>query len=794
MKEANLADKLPWRQFIGDRGIIDLRGDGIMACWAMSGPSPETNDDLMIQSAANQFGRAALSHLGTGDCIWAMFHRRPAPKPAKRNIALRAAQLVNREMEMGYDRAEHWITDSRLYLAHFYGTMVKTAFEAWLMSAKGGQGDQEVLRQRALERFAAFRDSAAGAITLNPMGNEWAFNGLVHAVTYHESAFALPEPTIRLNDVIACERWHGGTRPYVNGFHLRPVSILAYPSKTVPQMLAVLLRKPGHMTVCVRYICRDPYDTQKDLEKEKVHWKRTFIESFKKIWRRYFHPENSDGDRDTIEQLANIDEAARISLQGLGFGRLTVTAIICDPDEAVADERAQELRRECAGMGMMARIEDHNAPKAIQGTWPGLWTENKRQILVNGMNLAEMVLPATYWEGLPHIESEFYEAGTPTTLPLGGGGDRPPFAWPIAVDQVKSQLVIGPTGKGKSVLLALRACTDLNIPNGRVHIIDVGHSSYIFTKLMGGEYHDVGANDGLPLCPLAMLDQDGGEQWLGGWFERMFAKQPGEYGIGHFELDEDVREDFSRALRQLHTDGRRSLSALREIIRGDGKGPRSRIRRILNEYIRDYGHIFGAEQSFKTDSRLITYDVQNLRGLPDHVGLPAMELLLQFIFSSLDGSPTTIHVDEFWHMADSQWLGNAIRTFRRRNAGFIGYTQSTSEIAASPHRNLFLESCPVITFLPNPRASSFPESYTAFGLNAHEISAITNAPSHSYFVTSERGSRLIRIELGPIAKAILGSTGWPLVRQFREAHHNLDSWLAERVGDWYLGQPDIAAG
>ena len=61
--------------------------------------------------------------------------------------------------------------------------------------------------------------------------------------------------------------------------------------------------------------------------------------------------------------------------------------------------------------------------------------------------------------------------------------------------------------------------------------------------------------------------------------------------------------------------------------------------------------------------------------------------------------------------ADQQRLFGAkieewLRTLRKKNAAVVLATQSLSEIANSPHRDVILESCPTKLYLPNPEATN----------------------------------------------------------------------------------------
>ena len=79
---------------------------------------------------------------------------------------------------------------------------------------------------------------------------------------------------MRLNELIACERFYGGVAPCIGEPHLRPVCITGYPAQTIPQMLGVLLRHPGLPTVSARFITLDPVDVQDQLKLERLFWVR----------------------------------------------------------------------------------------------------------------------------------------------------------------------------------------------------------------------------------------------------------------------------------------------------------------------------------------------------------------------------------------------------------------------------------------------------------------------------------------------------------------------------------------
>ena len=110
------------------------------------------------------------------------------------------------------------------------------------------------------------------------------------------------------------------------------------------------------------------------------------------------------------------------------------------------------------GPEMPAAVADDDIPFIVdvESTWPGHlivdgkeYQANVRKIPMTSYNYTDLTLPASHWEGTPYINSEFYPERIPTPL-VCGGTSLTPFYWPVVIGGVKHQLIIGPTGAGKS--------------------------------------------------------------------------------------------------------------------------------------------------------------------------------------------------------------------------------------------------------------------------------------------------------------------------------------------------------
>jgi type IV secretory pathway VirB4 component len=112
-----------------------------------------------------------------------------------------------------------------------------------------------------------------------------------------------------------------------------------------------------------------------------------------------------------------------------------------------------------------------------------------------------------------------------------------PFRFPLHVGDVGHTLVVGPTGAGKSVLLALMALQFRRYPSAaQIFAFDFGGSIRAAALAMGGDWHDLGGaahrrrTKRVALQPLARIDDTGGAGWAAEWLAALLAR---ESVLGH---------------------------------------------------------------------------------------------------------------------------------------------------------------------------------------------------------------------------------------------------------------------
>ena len=132
-------------------------------------------------------------------------------------------------------------------------------------------------------------------------------------------------------------------------------------------------------------------------------------------------------------------------------------------------------------------------------------------------------------------------------------------------------------------------------------------------------------------------------------------------------------------------------------------------------------------------SRFVTFELETLMAMGPKVVVPVVTYLFHRIDQRLDGRPTLVVLDEAWIMLTNSVFGAKIeewlRTLRKKNAAVVLATQSLTEIANSPHRDVILESCPTKLYLPNPEAKNAATPRDVSAVRTHPIGRSRSSPT-----------------------------------------------------------------
>ncbi|MBR0980700.1 TraM recognition domain-containing protein, partial [Bradyrhizobium diazoefficiens] len=335
-----------------------------------------------------------------------------------------------------------------------------------------------------------------------------------------------------------------------------------------------------------------------------------------------------------------------------------------------------------------------------------------------------------------------------------------PFRFSIHVGDVGHTLIVGPTGAGKSVLLALMALQFRRYAHSQIFAFDFGGSIRAAAIAMGGDWHDLGgalsddSATSVTLQPLAAIDDAAERGWAAEWIGSILARE----GI---TVTPDAKEHLWTALTSLASApvGERTLTGLSVLLQS------SALKQALRPYCLGgpFGRLLDAEAERLGDAPVQAFETEGLIG--SAAASAALSYLFHRIEGRLDGSPTLLIIDEGWLALDdigfAQQLREWLKTLRKKNASVVFATQSLADIEGSAIAAAIVESCPTRLFLPNERAiePQIMTVYRRFGLNDRQIEIISRAtPKRDYYCQSRRGNRLFELGLGDAALAFTAAS------------------------------------
>ncbi|HPG02269.1 MAG TPA: conjugal transfer protein TrbE, partial [Rhodoblastus sp.] len=565
----------------------------------------------------------------------------------------------------------------------------------------------------------------------------------------------VPETPMYLDALIADEPLTGGLEPMLGQSHLRVLTIVGFPTVTTPGILDELNRLAFPYRWSTRAIMLDKTDAVKLLTKIRRQWfaKRKSVAA---ILKEVMTNEASTlVDTDAHNKALDADAA----LQELGsdlFGEayVTATVVVWDADPGTSDEKLRLVEKVIQGRDFTCMPETVNAVDAWLGSLPGHPYANVRQPPLSTLNLAHMIPLSAVWAG---DEEDAHFRAPP--LFFGRTEGSTPFRFSLHVGDVGHTLVVGPTGAGKSVLLALMALQFRRYSDAQVFAFDFGGSIRAATLAMGGDWHDLGgalsdAAAQVALQPLAQIDDPAERGWASEWIAAILIREK-------IHVTPEAKEHLWSALTSLASAPapERTLTGLSVLLQSQA------LKRALAPYCLGgpFGRLLDAEAERLGEADVQAFETEGL------IGTSAAPAVLSYLFhrieARLDGRPTLLIIDEGWLALDDEGFSGQIRewlkTLRKKNASVVFATQSLSDIDGSAIAPAIIESCPTRLFLPNERAiePQISAIYRRFGLNDRQIEILARAtPKRDYYCQSRRGNRLFELGLSEVALAFCAAS------------------------------------
>ena len=788
---ARLADYLPWVALVAE-GIVLNKDGSFQRTARFRGPDLDSAVAAELVGVASRINNA-FRRLGSGWSIFVEAQRHEAAIYPDSVFPDPASGLVDAERKADFEeQGVHFISSYFLTLLYLPPAEEAARAETWLYEGKerSGVDPSETLR--------GFTDRTDRILALlDGFMPECAWLDDTETLTYLHSCVStkrhrvrVPETPIYLDALLADQPLTGGLEPCLGDQHLRILTIIGFPTATTPGLLDDLNRLAFPYRWSTRAILLDKTDATRLLTRIRRQWfaKRKSIAA---ILKEVMTNEASVlVDTDAANKAGDADLALQELGQDLaGMAYVTATIAVWDVDPRLADEKLRLVEKVIQGRDFTAMIETVNAVDAWLGSLPGHAYANVRQPPISTLNLAHMIPLSALWAG-PERDEHF---DAPPLL-YGRTEGSTPFRLSLHVGDVGHTLVVGPTGAGKSVLLALMALQFRRYERSQVFAFDFGGSIRAATLAMGGDWHDLGgsltegADASVALQPLGRIHDTYERAWVADWLAAILARE----GV---PVTPEVKDHIWTALTSLASApvDERTITGLAVLLQSNS------IKQALRPYYvgGPYGRLLDAEAEHLGIADVQAFEIEGL------VGTGAAPAVLSYLFhrigDRLDGRPTLLIIDEGWLALDDEGFAGQLRewlkTLRKKNASVIFATQSLSDIDNSAIAPAIIESCPTRLLLPNERAiePQITAIYRRFGLNDRQIEILARAtPKRDYYCQSRRGNRLFELGLSEVGLALCAASsksdqtliGDLLTEHGREGF--LRAWLDARNAGWAI--------
>ncbi len=783
-RNSRLADFLPWAALIG--AGIALNKDGSFQRTArFRGPDLDSAVPAELVAVAGRLNNA-FRRLGSGWAIFVEAQRHASNHYPESLFPDSASALVDAERKADFEEAgAHF--ESSFFLTFTYLPPAEDAAraESWLYEGREKTG---IDANEALTGFADRTDRILRLVEAFMPECKWLDDGetltYLHAcVSTKRHRVRVPETPMYLDALLADQPLTGGLEPRLGSQNLRVLTITGFPTATTPGLLDELNRLAFPYRWSTRAILLDKTDATKLLTKIRRQWfaKRKSIAA---ILKEVMTNEASAlVDTDASNKAADADLALQeLGADYAGIAFVTATVTVWDADPRAADEKLRLVEKVIQGRDFTAMPETINAVDAWLGSLPGHVYANVRQPPISTLNLAHMIPLSAVWAG-PERDEHF--AAPP--LLFGKTEGSTPFRFSLHVGDVGHTLIVGPTGAGKSVLLALMALQFRRYRQAQVFAFDFGGSIRAAALAMRGDWHDLGGGltedsaASVSLQPLARVDDTAERAWAADWIVAILMRE----GV---PISPEVKEHIWTALTSLASAPveERTITGLCVLLQSND------LKQALRPYCigSAWGRLLDAESEHLGTATVQAFETEGL------IGTEAAPAVLAYLFhrieDRLDGSPTLIIVDEGWLALDDEGFAGQLRewlkTLRKKNASVIFATQSLSDIDGSAIAPAIIESCQTRLLLPNERAiePQITAIYRRFGLNDRQIEIVARAmPKRDYYCQSRRGNRLFELGLSEVALSLCAASSRQHQALIAEVHarSGTDGFLAAWLRD-----------
>ena len=422
-----------------------------------------------------------------------------------------------------------------------------------------------------------------------------------------------------------------------------------------------------------------------------------------------------------------------------------MTIILYDLDQTAVDRSVAECVKVFATQDATTIEERYNLLNAWLAVLPGNHQYNLRRLYLLNTNSADLSLVFTLHTGDPHnrhLNQEYL-----AVLETNHGT---PYYLNLHYEDNAHTVILGATGAGKSFLLNF-LLTNLQKYRPYTLIFDLGGGYESLTRLFGGSYLQVGLEKRFfTINPFSLPPTKENLHFLYS-FVRVLVESSG------YEVTSADERDLYEQIENLYQiePSMRRLFTLRNILN-------RRLAERLHKWVGDgpYGSLFDNTEDNLTLAQFQCFDFEGMDKYPQ-----VLEPLLFYILHRANASVHALDLatifkvfvmDEAWRFFRNptikQYVVEALKTWRKKNAAMILATQSGDDLYRSELLPVIVESCATKIFLANP-GMDLAAYRERFHLNETEADLIARLIPKQQFLIK-------RPDLAKVVNLHVDSTGY----------------------------------
>lgn len=802
----SLAEEVQWA-ILATGGLVWNKDGSLMAAWEFSGPdltyATTREADVLagqVEKALMMLDRRFMLHVDSvriPSCEYASASHSPTP----------VGQFVEAKRRRRYESGRHY--ENRCFVALTFEPPEEKRRRARSLLYTDF-AEQDINWKHEIENFekhlVAFQDRMP-PLSMERLCGEDLLSYLNLMITGRSQSVNPPDGPAFLDFLFADPLSHG-FEPKLGDKWVRVVGIQGYAKEAFVGIAEPLLSLPFPYRFSNRLIGIDQSDAKGLIKKRMNRW------SMKRQDMRSQMRKSTEGDPSVGDDLFANQHAgaqardaaeARSKLQA-GTSRMfhhTACVLVYHEDLKTANDRARRVEKTLRNAGFVAQRERGLATEALMGSWPGHGQKNVRRYPILSEYACRLLPLTAIYPGPEENSSSLYPEHSPPLF-YAKTQENVPFRFCPYVGDVGHQIIIGPTGSGKSILMGFQAMRHLQHAGGQAILLDAGNSFAPLCEALGGTRYDVaGAEEGTSagFQPLHGIEEPEERRWALSWVLTLIKLQ----GV---EVTPTLRKTVARTLETMATPRRSGGRDYRTLHELKTQVQSKEVKDALQPYCAggSLGSLLDAEEDAFESSRFQVLELSSLLELRKEIYTPILLYLFHRIERMLEmDRPTYVGADEFFMFAARTDVGRkyaleALRTYRKKNAMMTIATQSPTDVIGEKFSGI-LNSCRTRILLPNPDALDPAQrrSYEQIGLSEAEIRAISEAvPKREYVSKQPGGTRTWNLGLDVELAFMTAADDLSLLGTAEKMHAFKDeygsAWVEEWLRFWgYEGPPDLAS-